>query len=42
MALGLIGGEQALAALEPVRRDPDTDVARAAERAIARIRLAQR
>jgi HEAT repeat protein len=42
MALGLIGGEEALAALEPIRRDPDTDVARAAERAIARIRLGQR
>jgi HEAT repeat protein len=42
MTLGLIGGEQALSALEPARRDPDTNVARAAERAIARIRIGQR
>jgi len=41
MSLGLIGGAEALSALEPARRDPDTNVARAAERAIARIRLGQ-
>jgi HEAT repeat protein len=39
MTLGLIGGEPAVSALEPVRRDADTEVARAAERAIARIRI---
>lgn len=39
MTLGLIGGEPAVNALEPVRRDSDTNVARAAERAIARIRI---
>jgi HEAT repeat protein len=39
MSLGLVGGPEALSALEPARRDPDTGVARAAERAIARIRL---
>jgi HEAT repeat protein len=42
MTLGLIGGEQALSALEPARRDPDMNVARASERAIARIRIGQR
>lgn len=41
MSLGLIGGAEALSALEPARRDPETNVARAAERAIARIRLGQ-
>jgi HEAT repeat protein len=39
MTLGLIGGEEAIAALEPATRDPDTEVARAAERAIARARI---
>jgi HEAT repeat protein len=37
--LGLIGGDAARAALEPTTKDPDTAVARAAERGIARIRL---
>jgi HEAT repeat protein len=39
MTLGMIGGDQVVAALEPLRRDADTNVARAAERAIARIRI---
>jgi HEAT repeat protein len=37
--LGLVGGPHAIAALEPTRRDQDPDVARAAEHALARIRL---
>lgn len=39
MVLGIIGGEDALAALERAKLDPDTDVARAAERAVARARM---
>ncbi len=39
MVLGVIGGEDALAALERAKLDPDTEVARAAERAIARARM---
>lgn len=39
MLLGVIGGEDALAALERAKLDPDTEVARAAERAIARARM---
>lgn len=41
MVLGVIGGEDALAALERAKVDPDTEVARAAERAIARARMAR-
>ena len=37
--LGVIGGPDALAALEPTTRDPDPAVARAAEHAITRIKL---
>lgn len=37
--LGLIGGDEARAALEPTTKDPDVAVARAAERGIARMRL---
>jgi HEAT repeat protein len=37
--LGLIGGSAAKVALEPTTKDPDVYVARAAERALARIRL---
>jgi HEAT repeat protein len=37
--LGIVGGPEALQALEPTTRDPDPAVARAAEHAIARIRL---
>ena len=40
--LGLIGGPEALQALQPSTRDPDPAVARAAEHAIARIRLTTR
>jgi HEAT repeat protein len=36
---GIVGGPDALQALEPTTRDPDPAVARAAEHAIARIRL---
>lgn len=39
MVLGVIGGDDALAALERAKFDPDTEVARAAERAIARARM---
>ncbi|MEO5819575.1 MAG: HEAT repeat domain-containing protein [Vicinamibacteraceae bacterium] len=39
---GIVGGPEALQALEPTTRDPDPVVARAAEHAIARIRLAAR
>lgn len=39
LVLGAIGGEQALAALEPMTQDRDRDVARAAARAIERIKL---
>ncbi|MPZ16566.1 MAG: hypothetical protein GEV06_01430 [Luteitalea sp.] len=38
IVLGFIGGSDALALLESAERDPDADVARAAERAAARIR----
>jgi HEAT repeat protein len=41
MVLGVIGGDDALAALERAKLDPDTEVARAAERAIARARMAR-
>jgi HEAT repeat protein len=37
---GIVGGPDALQALQPATRDPDPAVARAAEHAIARIRLA--
>ncbi len=37
--LGIVGGPDALQALEPTTRDPDPAVARAAEHAIVRIRL---
>jgi HEAT repeat protein len=37
--LGIIGGPDALAALQPSTRDQDPEVARAAEHAIARIKL---
>jgi HEAT repeat protein len=39
---GIVGGPDALQALEPTTRDPDPVVARAAEHAIARIKLAGR
>ena len=39
MVLGVIGGPDALAALDRAKQDPDTDVARAIERAIARARM---
>jgi HEAT repeat protein len=38
-AMGLIGGTAARDALETTKRDPDVNVARAAERALARIRI---
>jgi len=38
-ALGLIGDKTASPALEGTLRDPDVNVARAAERALARIRI---
>ena len=38
-ALGLIGDRSAIAALESTQRDPDVNVARAAERALARIHI---
>jgi HEAT repeat protein len=40
--LGIVGGPEALQALDPSTRDRDPEVARAAEHAIARIRLAPR
>jgi HEAT repeat protein len=40
--LGLVGGPDAIAALDPTRRDMDADVARAAEHALLRIRLLAR
>ena len=40
--LGILGGPEALQALEPSTRDPDPAVARAAEHAIARIHLTTR
>jgi HEAT repeat protein len=40
--LGIVGGPEALQALEPSTRDPDPAVARAADHAIARIRLQTR
>lgn len=39
---GIVGGPEALQALEPTTRDPDPVVARAAEHAIARIKLTGR
>jgi HEAT repeat protein len=39
MVLGVIGGNEALFLLERAKQDPDTDVARAVERAIARARM---
>jgi HEAT repeat protein len=39
LVLGAIGGSDALTALEPLSTDPDRDVARAASRAIERIKL---
>jgi hypothetical protein len=39
MVLGVIGGPDALAALDRAKQDPDTDAARAIERAIARARM---
>lgn len=39
---GIVGGPEALQALQPTTRDPDPAVARAAEHAIARIRLLAR
>jgi HEAT repeat protein len=39
---GIVGGPEALQALEPTTRDPDPAVARAAEHAIARIHLTTR
>jgi len=40
--LGIVGGPEALQALEPSMRDPDAAVARAAEHAVARIHLQPR
>ena len=40
--LGIVGGPEALQALEPSMRDPDPAVARAAEHAVARIHLQPR
>ena len=40
--LGIVGGPEALQALEPSMRDPDPAVARAAEHAIARVHLQPR
>ncbi len=37
--MGLLGGDAARAAIEPTTRDPDLGVKRAAERALARIRI---
>jgi HEAT repeat protein len=37
--LGLVGGQAARTALEGTLRDPDVNVARAAERGLARIRI---
>jgi HEAT repeat protein len=42
LVLGAIGGDAALKALQPLTQDPDRDVARAATRAIERIRMTQR
>ena len=39
MVLGVVGGDEALFALERAKQDPDTEVARAVERAIARARM---
>ena len=39
MVLGVVGGADAIAALDRAKQDPDTDVARAVERAIARARM---
>lgn len=41
LVLGAIGGETALTALQPLTQDRDRDVARAATRAIERIKMAQ-
>jgi len=40
-ALGLAGDRAAIAVVEPLLQDPDPQVARAAERALARLRAAQ-
>jgi HEAT repeat protein len=42
MVLGRVGGAEALTALERAKRDPQVEVARAAERAVARLRLISR
>jgi HEAT repeat protein len=39
LVLGAIGGDEALAALEPLTSDPARDVARAASRAVERIKM---
>ncbi len=39
MVLGAIGGEEAIAALQPLTQDRDRDVARAATRAIERLKM---
>ena len=39
MTLGLIGGQDAIAALDRAKQDADTDTARAIERALARARM---
>ena len=41
LVLGALGGEEALTALEPLAQDRDRDVARAASRAIERIKMAK-
>lgn len=41
MVLGAIGGEQTIAALQPLTEDRDRDVARAATRAIERLKMAR-
>jgi HEAT repeat protein len=41
MVLGVVGGDEAIFALERAKQDPDTDVARAVERAIARARMSR-
>ena len=39
MTLGLIGGQDAIAALDRAKQDADTDTARAIERALDRARM---
>jgi HEAT repeat protein len=41
MTLGLLGGDEAVAALQKAQRDSDIDAARAIERAIARAKIAE-